>query len=210
MTLTDPYIPKITIPLKSLRAPLALIVIYGLLQVFNPDNLLASNLILAVLVYMSFHWWRGISDVALNVFEQGAYHRLFVGLGIAFFALGSITFCLLYASDIIVQRFFTVGPVFLGLFWLGCRNIREVVTSRALWRWWKLSKYGSFAAVINGTSHIIRAGLNEIFIATDIELLWVLSCAILPVAIRWCCDTVIVRGLVVRGAVYRRTTPQKS
>ena len=207
MTSKNPYIPKVKISLKALKAPTVLIVAYGSLRLLDPDNLLVSNLILAVLAYQTVHWWRSISDVAFNVFEEKFNDRLFVGLGIAVTAVVLITFCLFYASDIIVQRFFTVSPILWGLAWIACRNVEEVVKSRPLWPWWKLTKYGSFAAVINGVSYVLRGGLNEVFIAIDIDFLWILSCAILPISIRWCRDTAIVRGLVKRGAVYSKPKP---
>ncbi|MEO9897338.1 MAG: hypothetical protein ABJD13_04330 [Paracoccaceae bacterium] len=206
MRSAEPYIPTVKISPKELKAPIVLVAVYGLLSLFNSDSLSALNLVLAALAYQTVHWWCSISYMVQDAFEQVSYERLFDGLGIALFAVASIALSLIFDAKIIVQRFFTVGPIFLGLLWIVFRNVKEVVNTRTIWNWWKLKspKHSSFAACIYGSALMIRGGLNELFLAVDIDLVWIISCAVLPIITRWCSDTAIVRGLVRRGAVYRR------
>jgi hypothetical protein len=207
MTSEQRHIPTIKVPRKSLLAPTVLIMAYAILGLVDTNSLPAPQLVLATLAYLSVIWWRNISAIGRNVYDQRCNDRLLVGIGIALFALGWISLHFFYQNQMFMQRLFTAGPIVLGLAWLAFRNTKEVVGAKALWSWWRLQspRMSAFAATVHGTTLLIRGGINELVIALEVDLLWILSCAALPIASKWFCDTAIIRGLVKRGAIYRNS-----
>ncbi len=173
---------------------------------FSDDNgLPASKLVLATLVYLVAIWWRNILGINRNISGDTRNERINLLGGISVFAITWTAVQFFNSNQIVMQRLFTVGPVVIGLMWLAFRNVHEVQTRKGLWRWWSLNspRFRSFAATIYAISFMVRGALNEFFISLENDLLWVISCASLPIAIRWIADNAIVRGLIKLGAEVR-------
>lgn len=198
--------PRVSLSRQIFIAPTCLVFTYlVLLSLPEEIGLPASKLVLATLVYLALIWWRNILGIVQNVSGDTRNERMFLLSGMAIFALAWIVIHFIYDNQIVMQRLFTIGPAVIGLHWLVFRNVQEVQTRKGLWRWWRLNspRFRSFAASIYAISFLARGALNEVFISFENDLLWVLSCAFLPIAIRWIADNAIIRGLIKRGAEVR-------
>lgn len=189
-----------------LLAPIVLLSVYfGLLFFIDPSTLPTSILAISIWCYIVVQYARALLRTIRNSYDDGIRFRIIFMLLIILNVMAFSLFALNFGNSALLQRTFTIVPVFFGVVWLAARHIEEIRQSPAWWNWSKIrsANLSKFAATIQGFGCLILAAGNELFIAIGNEPLWVLSCALLPLIRYWCTNLYIVRGLIKRGARYR-------
>lgn len=186
-------------------ASVVLLLAYFVTSLFDKNSLSVPRLELTVICYITFLWGRQVYQMIRNTFEQKQPDRTFVASGSILLWLMSIGLIAFIDNQNFVHRLFTFAPIIVGLGFVAFRNVREVQTSRAIWQWSHLNsdRFRAYAAKVHGAVLILRGVLNEVFVAVAIDVLWVISLALVPQLLRRFSDRFIVWGLIRRGGVLR-------